>query len=382
MCLAGNAVGSLQAARDAGRGPRGLTRTHADGTAEVASMKRPVFVVGCPRSGTTLLYSMLVAAGGFAFYRKETFFYDLAPRFPHLTSDRSREAFLNRFLGGYLGKVPGLDVVPIARKTIAQCTTTSEFLPRLMTAITEEQGMERWIEGTPVHVLYMDKIARAVPDALFVHVIRDGRDCALSTDRQGWAPTLPWDATRRVGVAALLWEWMVRSGRRYGRAHPSTYLEVRFEQLIDDPRAALAEVGRFIDHDLDVDRIAANPVHALKRPNTSFREEATGGFNPIGRWKSADADDIRLCDALIGSYLEELGYEGAVGSRSARGTLQARRMRATYFGMFETKHLLKAHTPVGRFMTSTRVWDEQPKAGETPVRPIAGATSPMRGSIG
>ena len=40
-------------------------------------MKRPVFVVGCPRSGTTLLYSMLVAAGGFAFYRKETYFYDL-----------------------------------------------------------------------------------------------------------------------------------------------------------------------------------------------------------------------------------------------------------------------------------------------------------------
>ena len=40
-------------------------------------MKRPVFVVGCPRSGTTLLYSMLVASGGFAFYRKETYFYDL-----------------------------------------------------------------------------------------------------------------------------------------------------------------------------------------------------------------------------------------------------------------------------------------------------------------
>ena len=54
-------------------------------------MKRPVFVVGCPRSGTTLLYSMLVAAGGFAFYRKETYFYDLVSRFPRLTSARSRQ---------------------------------------------------------------------------------------------------------------------------------------------------------------------------------------------------------------------------------------------------------------------------------------------------
>ena len=343
-------------------------------------MKRPVFVVGCPRSGTTLLYSMLVASGGFAFYRKETYFYDLEARFPHLTSPRSRQEFLDKFLAGYLGRVPGLDVAPIAQKAVAECETTSEFLPRLMTAITEEQGMERWIEGTPVHVLYMDRIAQAVPDALFVHVIRDGRDCALSTDRQGWAPPLPWDANRRVGVAALFWEWMVRAGRRYGRTHPRTYMEVRFEQLIDDPRAALADVGQFIDHNLDLDRIAANPVHALKNPNTSFREERTRGeFNPIGRWKSADADDIRLCEALIGSYLEELGYEPTIRSASAGRSVLVRRMRATYLGLFEAKHLLKAHTPLGRFMTSTRVWEEQPKAGEAPVRPIPMSPLPAAG---
>jgi len=334
-------------------------------------MKQPVFVVGCPRSGTTLLYSMLVAAGGFAFYRKETYFYDLVPRFPRLASARARQAFLDRFLAGYLGKVPGLDVVPIARQAIDQSRTTIEFLPRLMSAITSEQGMERWIEGTPVHVIYMDIIARTVPDALFVHVIRDGRDCALSTERQGWAPTLSFDKSRRVGVAALLWEWMVRAGRRFGRTHPRAYMEVRFEQLIDDPHAALSAVGQFLDHDLDVERIAANPVHALKNPNTSFREERTRGeFNPIGRWKSADADDIRLCESLTGRFLDQLGYERAYPVQSGP-TVEALRMRAMYFGMFEVKHLLKAYTPVGRFVTSTRVWDEQPKAGEAPVRPIA-----------
>ena len=53
-------------------------------------MHRPVFIVGCPRSGTTLLYSMLVAAGGFACYRKETHFYAIAPRFPDLASPAAR----------------------------------------------------------------------------------------------------------------------------------------------------------------------------------------------------------------------------------------------------------------------------------------------------
>ena len=76
-------------------------------------------------------------------------------------------------------------------------------------------------------------------------------------------------------------------------------------------------------------------------------------------------------------YLEELEDEPAIQSTSARRSVQARRMRATYLGLFEAKHLLKAHTPLGRFMTSTRVWDEQPKAGEAPDGPSPRAPPPM-----
>ena len=195
---------------------------------------------------------------------KETYFYEsLAEISASDIRPIAARQFLDRFLAGYLGKVPGLDVAPIARKAITQCKSTSEFLPRLMTAIVEQQGMERWIEGTPVHVLCMDQIARAVPDALFVHVIRDGRDCALSTDRQGWAHSLPWDAPRRVGVAALLWEWMVKSGRRYGRAYPQTYLEVRFEQLIGDPRAVLAD-GRTLHRSRSRAWTASRPIPFMR----------------------------------------------------------------------------------------------------------------------
>jgi len=150
------------------------------GDNEVTDMQRPVFIVGCPRSGTTLLYSMLVAAGGFAEYRKETYFYDLLPRFPDLTGHVARERFAAEFLGGYLGKVPGLDVKPFVFDALDRCRCSAEFLPRLMDGIAHAQGMSRWVEATPVHVLHMQVIKRAVPDALFVHVVRDGRDCALS----------------------------------------------------------------------------------------------------------------------------------------------------------------------------------------------------------
>ena len=177
-------------------------------------MKRPVFVVGCPRSGTTLLYSMLIAAGGFAAYRKETFFYVVSKRYAKLRSSGSEGAIPCASCWRVTWeRCEASTSQPLIARVVAHCTTASEVQPRLLDEITTSQGMERWVEATPHHVLHMADIARAVPDALFVHVIRDGRDCAISTARQGWAPALPFDDKSDVSAAAVYWEWMVRAGR-------------------------------------------------------------------------------------------------------------------------------------------------------------------------
>jgi hypothetical protein len=346
-------------------------------------MKRPIFVVGCPRSGTTLVYSMLVGAGGVAVYRKETYFYDLVHRFPSLATERAQRQFGRAFMSGYLGKVPGLDVEPLIGDALRRCTTPGEFLPLLMESIAAVQQMDRWVEGTPAHVLYMKRITRDVPDALFVHVIRDGRDCALSNLGYDWTPALPWDKGRRLGVAALFWEWMVRSGRAYGRRHPDRYLDVRFEDLIANPRGELERIGTFVEHDLDYDRIRQNRVHAMQTPETSFPEELKSAtFNPVGRWKTrCSPDDIRLCESLIGGYLQELGYPLAHGRDAARRSGRAHMMRAVYLSYFALKHRLKAHTPLGRVMTSTAVWTEQPRPDERPVRPFPASPITPLGAV-
>ena len=330
-------------------------------------MKRPVFVVGCPRSGTTLLYSMLVAAGGFAFYRKETHLFVVAHRFPQLVTDRARARFVEEFLAGYLGHVPGLDIEPIVRQAMAGCGTPADFLPRLMDGVARVQRVERWVEATPAHVLYLREIKRTVPDALIVHVIRDGRDCALSLDRQGWLPSCPWDSS--VAVAALYWEWMVRAGQASGRLFPQDYLEVRFEDLIDAPAETLRRVGLFIDHDLSHDRILKNPVHAMYVPNTSFGRNINGArFDPVGRWRTPDAAPlVRSCERVVGPFLKALGYGVA---KDTQDRVRAPFTRAAYLNYFRLKHAAKAHTPIGRLVTSARVWAEQPRPDERPVRQI------------
>ncbi len=79
--------------------------------------------------------------------------------------------------------------------------------------MTAQQGALRWAETTPAHVLHMQEIVAQIPGALFIHVIRDGRDVAASLEKQGWIRPLPPDRDRPVLAAAAYWDWIVRRGR-------------------------------------------------------------------------------------------------------------------------------------------------------------------------
>jgi len=140
-------------------------------------------------------------------------------------------------------------------KVIAECRNGGDFLRIVMTEMARRQNVERWADCTPEHLLHLERIKETIPDALIIHIIRDGRDVALSTAKQGYVRRMWWDRTPNVMVSGLYWEWMVRKGREDGRKLGQDYIEVRFERLISDPRATLATLGEFIGQELDYDHI-------------------------------------------------------------------------------------------------------------------------------
>src|SRR5215470_18250300 len=152
------------------------------------SSKAPVFVLGCPRSGTTVLYHMLLSAGNFALYRAESnVFSVLQPRFGNLRSESNRRELLRYWLKSKLFQVSELDAAVMQEKVLRDCQNAGIFLRVFMEEIARAQGVKRWADCTPDHLLYMREIKCEIPDALFVHIIRDGRDVALSYAKQGWA---------------------------------------------------------------------------------------------------------------------------------------------------------------------------------------------------
>src|ERR1700747_1968667 len=84
--------------------------------------KAPVFVVGCPRSGTTLLYHMLLSAGNFAVYRAESQVFNiLEPRFGDLSSSRHRRAMLNAWYNSPLFTKTGLAKEDVDDTVMSDC---------------------------------------------------------------------------------------------------------------------------------------------------------------------------------------------------------------------------------------------------------------------
>ena len=221
-----------------------------------------------------------------------------------------------------------------------------------MDSLAENQHAQRWALYDPDNVMHLEQVKCEIPNALFVHIIRDGRDIALSLKKMGGFTPLPWDRgqTDSLVATALYWEWMVHQGRTRGSKFAGDYIEIRYEDLITNPRETLGKLGGFIDHDLDYDRIQNAGLGRLSETNSSFREEGKEKIKPLGRWKERLTHaDVAAIEATVGGCLEENGYELSLAAAERHRSLRYSCMRGVYPAFFNTKLWLKLHTPLGKF---------------------------------
>jgi hypothetical protein len=314
----------------------------------------PVFVMGCHRSGTNLLYDMLLSAGGFAIYRGSLPVYEtLIPRFGSMERRGNRERLLRTWLRSKGFRRTGLDANPLSARILNECRNGGDFIRLVMDSVAASQGVPRWALYDPDNVLHIARLKASIPNALFLHIIRDGRDIALSLKKMGGFRPLPWDRseTRSLVATALYWEWMVRNGREQGSMFPADYMEVHYEDLITQPHETLQKLGGFLHHDLDYDRINSAGLGRLSESNSSFREEAgTEKINPLGRWKTRlSRTDVAAIEATVAECLEQNGYPLSLPEAERTPGVRVWGNKALYRRFLDTKMWLKRNTPVGRF---------------------------------
>ena len=312
-----------------------------------------MFVMGCHRSGTNLLYDTLLSAGGFAVYRGYLPIYKiLIPRFGHPSNPSSRRKIVDAFMRSKGFARTGLNAADLSNKLMTKCRSGGDFIRIVMDEMARQQRVERWAVYDPDDVLHVPSIKADLPDALFIHIIRDGRDIALSLMKMGEFRPFPWSRRARgLLETALYWDWMVQTGRHHGHPIPADYIEIHYEDLVTDSRRTLASLGKFLDHDLDWEKIQNTALGRLRESNSSFSDETNATReSPVNRWKERLSDrEVAELETLIGSGLEESGYALTTTAGKRRFSLRHRLLAAAYPRFLDAKLWLKLHTPVGRF---------------------------------
>lgn len=319
-----------------------------------ADQNKPVFIVGCARSGTTWLYHLLLSSGGFAIYRSESQLYSrFGPSFGGFKTELQIQQFLEIWLESEFFLRSGLDADQFQNSILPRIRSPGDMLRALMNGICKEQLAERWAECTPDHGLHIRQIKRDFPDALFIHLIRDGRDVALSLARQSFVKPYPWNADLPEVAAAAYWAWVTDKIKLEADLLGDDLLTVRYEDLVVDLDAALRSISVFIGKPIDKKRIDAEPIGAVVKPNSSFVQLGVNtGSAFIPRWQTElNSSLVPIIEETIGPRLK--AFEYALSCEFPKGLRHsvAYARRKAYFLRFESFSRLKKFRALSRFVS-------------------------------
>ncbi|MHB9850296.1 sulfotransferase family protein [Streptomyces krungchingensis] len=272
---------------------------------------RPVFVLGCPRSGTTLLQLMLHAHPRIALPPETRFVlpaYEGRLGFGDLV-ERANRAGLARWITGRRQTrfhELGVDAGQVARRITDGPPTLGSALGIALKAYAEEHGKVRWGDKRPAYALHVAELLRLFPDAQFVHLVRDGRDCVASLLGMPW-----WH--RGFHEAVATWSQVMDATRGHAETlGPGSWHELRFEDLVADPEGRLREVCGFLGEEYhpvmsEPHRMAGVGVPARK----TWHRRTHGKLDAsrAGSWATRlTPAQIALCDDVLGDRLVSRGY--------------------------------------------------------------------------
>jgi len=268
----------------------------------------PVFV-GSGRSGTTLLRTIFDGHPELAVANEPQFMGTVARQRSRLESGGfDATSFLE-----VIDKNPNYRRLSLDRSTVETSITDADPLNvadgvRVVLGVfAEREGKPLYGDKTPGYVVQIPELAAMFPEARFVHLIRDGRDVALSYIERPWGPS-------SVGEAALYWRSRVARGRQAGMALGSDrYLEARYENLVSDPETEVRRICEFLSLEFAAEmlqyRQAAEKFIASSHQPEAFTALVRPPTSGLRDWSNTmSQNDVALFEAIAGGLLVDLGY--------------------------------------------------------------------------
>jgi Sulfotransferase family len=294
-----------------------------------------LFIVGCARSGTTLLRRMVDAHPLIAIPREQHWLPKWFERRKGVTS----EGFVTPELVSELIRYEKFVRMRIGREELERLLGSgdpvkySDFVSGVFDLYGQAQGKSLVGDKTPAYVDRIPTLHALWPNARFVHLVRDGRNVCLSTINWGRAFKIARRFTRwdedAVTTTALWWERKVRLGHEDGTPlGPELYHEVRYEELVSEPAKTCAALCGFLDIPYDEAMLKFHEGRTKTKPGL----DAKGAWLPVTPglrdWRTQmPTEDLERFEATVGDLLDELGYPRAFPDPSPQALDHTQRIR-------------------------------------------------------
>lgn len=263
---------------------------------DYVSQNSPIIIGGCARSGTTLMRVMLDTHPNIFCGPETSLLY--RKTLPFMKIVRLSQKF-------------GLTEVDM-REMVEGTGSYFEFVEKYFNVLKEKENKQRWGEKSPVNVRHIDRIFKHFPNAVFIHMIRDGRDTVSSLR------TFPkYDIVdgKRIELNTnnpldeCIDRWVSDVSKGLEWRDDPRYIEVKYEDLIDNNESTLRTLFNFIGEPWD----SVSEYYNIDKPS---RDEAQnpGVTKPIyksahGRWKNEfSAEDIEMFKSKANELMVKLGY--------------------------------------------------------------------------
>lgn len=276
------------------------------------------FVVGRPRSGTTLLRTLFDAHPNVLVPPECQFIINLYPKYGKVTnwSKKNLESFYKELIRQWL-----FDFWPIDRKklhkTLMQCEgeinygTICKLVYREYQSMFDHDIIYAIGDKNPGYTIYTEKLLKIFPEAKFIHIIRDYRDNFLSIKNVDFE--LPF-----ISLTTAKWKIFLKRFRKAAEQNPGTHFEIRYEDLVAEPEKQFKILCEFLGlpystipfsfHSKSDAAYKMYPKEILNKYQASlFKKIST---DKIGLWKSQLSEiEVKCGDATAGKYAGLAGYD-------------------------------------------------------------------------
>ncbi|MBL1431939.1 MAG: hypothetical protein COC09_04165 [Gammaproteobacteria bacterium] len=259
----------------------------------------PIFILGMNGSGTTMLLDCLNNHPELYGFRGETrvipHFISKLPSYGDINNDDNFLKLWNDFRSVPIlvscndGTLP-----PIPDDWHKRKRCLGSVIDGIFEYFSSLDGKRRWCEKTPMHALHISALARVFPGAKFIHMIRDGRDCAASFHRR-WGYNIKRTICR--------WKEVILVAQTQGNELPTQYMELRYEDLTEQPDIWMRRICIFLNIEFN------EKVLYLSR-NQEFSGSTHKSITPNNaKWKKYYSQHtLAALDNIAGKQLDALGY--------------------------------------------------------------------------